>query len=155
MMYGVADADQMRQLFNVAPSLRGRPQMMTPAIDPALYYGQQEVPAAFWSPEQFAIPIQYEAEAPQSSFFDTATVALCAMAGAAAGVAATMFSRGQSKAKPAVAMLGVGGQMAGAPPQSQTYSGGAMPDSTILVQGGSLRTWSYRSPAVEQVQVVL
>ena len=24
-----------------------------------------------------------------------------------------------------------------------------------LVQGGSLRTWSYRSPAVEQVQVVL
>ena len=28
-------------------------------------------------------------------------------------------------------------------------------DSMILVQGGSLRTWSYRSPAVEQVQVVL
>jgi len=25
----------------------------------------------------------------------------------------------------------------------------------ILVQGGSLRTWSYRSPSVEQVQVVL
>ena len=25
----------------------------------------------------------------------------------------------------------------------------------MLVQGGSLRTWSYRSPAVEQVQVVL
>ena len=36
---------------------------------------------------------------------------------------------------------------------------GAVPaaaiDSSILVQGGSLRTWSYRSPAVEQVQVVL
>jgi hypothetical protein len=30
-----------------------------------------------------------------------------------------------------------------------------MHDSTILVQGGSLRTWSYRSPNVEQVQVVL
>jgi len=28
-------------------------------------------------------------------------------------------------------------------------------DDRILVQGGSLRTWSYRSPAVEQVQVVL
>ena len=28
-------------------------------------------------------------------------------------------------------------------------------DTTILVQGGSLRTWTYRSPAVEQVQVVL
>ena len=32
---------------------------------------------------------------------------------------------------------------------------GISADSTILVQGGSLRTWSYRSPAVEQVQVVL
>merc|ERR1711965_676961 len=31
----------------------------------------------------------------------------------------------------------------------------ATADSTILVQGGSLRTWSYRSPLVEQVQVVL
>ena len=28
-------------------------------------------------------------------------------------------------------------------------------DSSILVQGGSLRTWSYRSPSVEQVQVIL
>jgi len=28
-------------------------------------------------------------------------------------------------------------------------------DTSILVQGGSLRTWSYRSPSVEQVQVVL
>jgi hypothetical protein len=31
----------------------------------------------------------------------------------------------------------------------------AQTDASILVQGGSLRTWSYRSPAVEQVQVVL
>ena len=28
-------------------------------------------------------------------------------------------------------------------------------DDAILVQGGSLRTWSYRSPSVEQVQVIL
>ena len=42
--------------------------------------------------------------------------------------------------------------------QQGTY-GGVVPtrgavgsaDGTILVQGGSLRTWSYRSPAVEQV----
>merc|ERR1719161_3130757 len=38
---------------------------------------------------------------------------------------------------------------AGSPaPKIQEYG-------SILVQGGSLRTWSYRSPAVEQVQVVL
>ena len=41
--------------------------------------------------------------------------------------------------------LGLGGSPKNAP--------GA--DSTILVQGGSLRTWSYRSPLVDQVQVVL
>ena len=44
---------------------------------------------------------------------------------------------------------------------STSVAGGVVPtrpvatDSSILVQGGSLRTWSYRSPAVEQVQVVL
>ena len=43
-----------------------------------------------------------------------------------------------------------------------SVAGGVVPtgkpvgtDSSILVQGGSLRTWPCRSPAVEQVQVVL
>jgi hypothetical protein len=161
MMYGVAaDADMPRQLFNVAPALRGRTAMQPavgPAIDPTLY---QQVPV--WSPEQYAIAPRFVAEAPQSSFFDTATVFVCAMAGAAAGFAATMFAR--RAAEPKVAMLGVGGQMGASigAPVAQSYAGGVMPsragpmtDSTILVQGGSLRTWSYRSPAVEQVQVVL
>ena len=48
-----------------------------------------------------------------------------------------------------------------APAIGETVRGGVVPtrplatDSSILVQGGSLRTWSYRSPSVEQVQVVL
>merc|ERR1719409_1755108 len=53
-------------------------------------------------------------------------------------------------------------QMPSAPVGTQTYDGNVVPlnagpglDSTILVQGGSLRTWSYKSPAVEQVQVIL
>jgi hypothetical protein len=54
-------------------------------------------------------------------------------------------------------------QMAQAPVRVGAASGNVVPtnkprktaDSTILVQGGSLRTWSYRSPSVEQVQVVL
>jgi len=29
------------------------------------------------------------------------------------------------------------------------------PSSEVMVQGGSLRTWSYRSPVIEQVQVVI
>jgi hypothetical protein len=64
----------------------------------------------------------------------------------------------------AFAALAVGGQelMTGAPPQLQGYTGSvgstrtpAMTVDPILVQGGSLRTWSYKSPSVEQVQVVL
>jgi len=50
----------------------------------------------------------------------------------------------------------------GAPVSAAGYSGAVKAtkgnfaaDAQILVQGGSLRTWSYRSPAVEQVQVVL
>ena len=53
---------------------------------------------------------------------------------------------------PVMQLQGVGA------PVGVGYAGGVVPtktDSSILVQGGSLRTWSYRSPAVEQVQVVL
>lgn len=46
------------------------------------------------------------------------------------------------------------------PPGSARSSGRVMPTradspSKICVQGGSLRTWSFRSPAVEQAQVIL
>ena len=64
-------------------------------------------------------------------------------------------------ARPAVMQLREQ-QMPSAPVGTQTYDGNVVPlnagpglDSEILVQGGSLRTWSYRSPAVEQVQVIL
>ena len=47
---------------------------------------------------------------------------------------------------------GVANMAGGVVPTRGRYEG---IDSAILVQGGSLRTWSYRSPAIEQVQVVL
>merc|ERR1719221_1313826 len=65
-------------------------------------------------------------------------------------------------ASPALRMAPPVMQMAPPPiGTAQGYSGGVVPtrmppaDASILVQGGSLRTWSYRSPSVEQVQVVL
>jgi probable Rubsico expression protein CbbX len=117
IIYGVAgeSADMPRQLFNVAPAtgLRGRtawqPRMVPavgPAIDPALYVGQQEVAAQFWSPEQFGVPVQFEAEPQGSSFLDSTTGFLGVMAGAAFGYAASTFSR-QSRARGAV-MMNVG-----------------------------------------------
>merc|ERR1719506_2595350 len=86
------------------------------------------------------------------------SVAVCALA--VAGVAAQMTgraerSRGVARVPaPLMQMQQMQQMQAG----SVSPSRGGSPveaDSTILVQGGSLRTWSYRSPAVEQVQVVL
>lgn len=42
-----------------------------------------------------------------------------------------------------------------APPTNKVAPPGSAAESSIIVQGGSLRTWSYQSPFVEQVQVVL
>jgi len=47
------------------------------------------------------------------------------------------------------------GSMAGVSASTMPARGMSGIDSSILVQGGSLRTWSYRSPAIEQVQVIL
>jgi len=66
-------------------------------------------------------------------------------------------------AAPAMRMTPPVMQMTQAPPVGTAgFAGGVVPtrrnavgDDTILIQGESLRTWSYRSPAVEQVQVVL
>jgi len=57
-------------------------------------------------------------------------------------------------APPVMQVRELAGPISAAPATTGRY---APPDaeSQILVQGGSLRTWSYRSPAVEQVQVVL
>ena len=46
-------------------------------------------------------------------------------------------------------------QMGTMPAGGRVVPRGMDEGQTILVQGGSLRTWSYRSPSVEQVQVVL
>jgi len=72
------------------------------------------------------------------------------------------FNIGASATASALRMATPVMQQVGAPVQADVQ-GRAMPtrnrpmtaDTSLLVQGGSLRTWSYRSPAVEQVQVVL
>jgi hypothetical protein len=59
---------------------------------------------------------------------------------------------------PQMAMLGVGDNVAGGSPLTGVGSsrgGSRTADGSVIIQGGSLRTWSYRSPAIEQVQVVL
>jgi len=60
-------------------------------------------------------------------------------------------------------VMQVGQQVGVSPIDGTRYAGDVVPtgrarqmaDSSVLMQGGSLRTWSYRSPMIEQVQVVL
>jgi len=110
-------------------------------------------------------PGQYDGvqyiEVEDESASDWGTAAGMAALGALMGVAGTMLS-GRKSAQTPVAMLQVAGQITEGPVGTARYSGGLArnrgppgPDASVLVQGGSLRTWTYRSPAVEQVQVVL
>ena len=79
--------------------------------------------------------------------FSSSTLAY--QAGPTTGIGGAMRSAVSMQASPAVGEgVETGYMPSGAVPASAI-------DSSILVQGGSLRTWSYRSPAIEQVQVVL
>ena len=122
MIYAVAaeSTAMPRQLFSIAPGLRGRtawqPQMSNlaalPAMDPALQMDPQEATVGVWESPHFVIASQHEVEPPESSIVEMATVLLCAMAGAAVGYAARMRSQDHGAIQPSVAMLGVGGQAA-------------------------------------------
>jgi len=99
--------------------------------------------------------LMYEEEVQDNSVMYAASFAVCALA--VAGVSMSKqnarSNRTTRAAAPVMQLQGVSAPMGAA----QATGARPMPevDSTILVQGGSLRTWSYRSPAVEQVQVVL
>jgi hypothetical protein len=107
----------------------------------------------------------YQYPEAQSSGSDWASAAGMAALGAAIGVAGAMLSKVATKEP--VAMLQIAGQQYGGAVgavqgRDTRFSGGVVrrpngprADGTLLIQGGSLRTWAYRSPAVEQVQVVL
>merc|ERR1719253_2155780 len=72
-----------------------------------------------------------------------------------AATPALRMASAASRAAPPVMQLGVT-----AIPTATGTVGTRVPtrvasDAAVLVQGNSLRTWSYRSPAVEQVQIIL
>jgi hypothetical protein len=144
-----------------APETQWRPAVAAQAA-PAAYSGAYAGDYSPYEIQQF-YPVY---QAPEESGFDWGNVAGMAALGAAIGLAATTMATGLSTRQnyPKVAMLQVQGQSTErnlAPVGNPRYSGGTMKrgppsaDSSVLVQGGSLRTWTYRSPAVEQVQVVL
>jgi hypothetical protein len=96
-----------------------------------------------------------EEEVQDNTVVYAASFAVCALA--VAGVSMSKQNVRSNRTTRAAAPVMQLREQVAAPMGTAQPTRGGMPDvdSTILVQGGSLRTWSYRSPAVEQVQVVL
>jgi len=130
-------------------------------VYPGQYEGYQSEYQGYQS-----VPV-YTFEQQEEAGSDWVSAAGMVAVGAALGLAGSMlkFSSSNSSARPTVAMLQVQGQQTEANRAlvgAARYGAGASrnrgppsPDASVLVQGGSLRTWTYRSPSVEQVQVVL
>ena len=113
---------------------------------------------------QFAEPVPYlvadvrEESVPDYSAAYSLSFAVCALAVAGAAMRKPIV-RANRRMRVEAPVMQLRDEMT-AVPLSTAQAGSATPgqidmDNSILVQGGSLRTWSYRSPAVEQVQVVL
>jgi hypothetical protein len=169
-------AASAREFF--LPGVQGPNVQWRAAVDqPAVVYpGQYEDYQSEYQGYQ-SIPV-YAAAPEAEAGSDWVSAAGMVAVGAALGLAGSLLSK-QVKESPTVAMLQVQGQSeaaakaawlakqdAGFAPGAPTarYTGGvartrgrATPaaDASVLVQGGSLRTWTYRSPSVEQVQVCL
>jgi len=114
------------------------------------------------SEQQVNQPMQYvvmETSEQQAPDFTVAYASFAVCALAVAGVAMRKQNRSVKRRTAAPAMqLQQTSQAPTVGTVAQTGDRQRSPvavDTSILVQGGSLRTWSYRSPAVEQVQVVL
>ena len=113
---------------------------------------------------QFAEPVPYlvsdvrEESVPDYSAAYSLSFAVCALAVAGAAMRKPIV-RANRRMRVEAPVMQLRDEMT-AVPLSTAQEGSVAPgkidtDNSILVQGGSLRTWSYRSPAVEQVQVVL
>ena len=70
-----------------------------------------------------------------------------------AGLAAVRMQELASLGAPPMQQTGAQGQVVRTKGPARRLSSPPARRAAILVQGGSLRTWSYRSPAIDQVQV--
>jgi hypothetical protein len=127
-------------------------------------------PAGYEMPLQFAEPVPYQVMyADEESVQDNSALYALSFGVCALAVAGAVMRTKPVRANRTMVPFQTGGwnrtaapvmqlQQIATAPMAGTVAPNKAPadyDSSILVQGGSLRTWSYRSPAVEQVQVVL
>jgi hypothetical protein len=136
------------------------PDVQRPAVRPPAVYASGAAAETWEGPQNF-VPVYAVPEEEQGADWESRfSFGGMAVLGAGLGLAGSMLSL-LSRPSASVPMLQVTGQEQGVSAQgSLRYSGegrqGRYSQKNVqLVQGGSLRTWTYRSTAVERVQVGL
>jgi hypothetical protein len=125
---------------------------------PMVAMGGNEMSLQFAEPVPYLVSDVREESVPDYSAAYTLSFAVCALAVAGAAMRKPIV-RANRRMRVEAPVMQLRDEMTAVPlstAQDVSVAPGKIDtDNSILVQGGSLRTWSYRSPAVEQVQVVL
>jgi hypothetical protein len=162
LLFGQASAEGVQFFQPQVGGFLSQGSMVSQAVPvPMVPMAANEMPRQFAEPVQYIVMDVVEEDASDHSVTYAASFAVCALA--VAGVAmhkpTARANRRMRVAAPVMQLREEIGSVAlGTAPSgagAMSPKGKVETDSSILVQGGSLRTWSYRSPAVEQVQVVL
>jgi len=159
LLYGHASAEGAQFFQPQVAGFLPRGSMVSQAVPvPMVPLAGNELSLQYAQPVPYLLTDVPEEGVPDHSVAYALSGAVCALA--IAGMALKKPSAEHRRMRRSLPMMQL--QQVGTAPLGTVQAAGAVArpgpvqtDSSILVQGGSLRTWSYRSPAVEQVQVVL
>jgi hypothetical protein len=154
LLFGQASAEAQFFQPQFAGYANTRPMVSQSYPVPVMPMASNQMPIQFAEPAPYYVMEVEEESVPDYSVPYALSFAVCGLA--VAGVAMSKSSSQRAARRSRLPVMQLQDQQIGTAPAGVSMSKGpSATDSAILVQGGSLRTWSYRSPAVEQVQVVL
>jgi hypothetical protein len=159
LLFGQASAEGAQFFQPPVAGFLSQGSMVSQAVPvPMVAMGGNEMSLQFAEPVPYLVSDVREESVPDYSAAYTLSFAVCALAVAGAAMRKPIV-RANRRMRVEAPVMQLRDEMT-AVPLSTAQEGSVAPgkidtDNSILVQGGSLRTWSYRSPAVEQVQVVL
>jgi hypothetical protein len=156
LLFGQASADGAQFFQAPVAGYVSRGSMMSQAVPvPMVPLAGNQFSFPFAEPVPYVVTEVRGEDTADESLTYALSFGVCALAVAGAVVHKSSMKK-QRKRRLAAPVMQLREQVV-APVGTSLVAGKApaQTDASILVQGGSLRTWSYRSPAVEQVQVVL
>jgi hypothetical protein len=159
LLFGQASAEGAHFFQPPVAGFLSQGSMVSQAVPvPMVAMGGNEMSLQFAEPVPYLVSDVREESVPDYSAAYTLSFAVCALAVAGAAMRKPIV-RANRRMRVEAPVMQLRDEMTAVPlstAQDVSVAPGKIDtDNSILVQGGSLRTWSYRSPAVEQVQVVL